>query len=146
MKRGTRDARFSVFRTFYAANKAGHMSDESVQENVKFAGFNIYESELDKFTEEFPDIDASDFKEWLLKFDLLKAAKAKSAGGGKGRLSLNTIDKAKSVGVSDENVDRYIALMEQMFALRTELQSIVPVGTVTITIPIREKKEKEKDA
>jgi len=146
MKRGSRDSRFAVMKTFYSTFKAGHMPEEIVKQNLEFAGFSIYESELEKVPAEFPDIDVNDFRAFLEKFGVLKLKKAPSEGKGGGKLSLNTLEKAKAVGVLDENIEKYLEIVNKMFDLRKELQPIVPHGTVTITIPNREKKEEEGTA
>lgn len=143
-KKGSRDTRFSFLKTFFSMSEAGLQTDEAIKQNIEFAGFSIYEKELEKFAAEFPDIDVAKFTEFLKKYDVLKTG-SKKVSDGSGKTSLNTVEKAKTLGVADENVEKYIALVNQLYAIKKELQPLITLGTISLAIPIREQKEK-KDA
>ena len=140
-KRGSRSARFATLRGFYSSYKAGYLDDEAAKNNISVTGFVIYDSELEKFAQEFPDIDMADFTEWLKTHGGHKEA-GKKITGTQRQYQLNTKEKAEQVGVTPENVDEFIKLVNLGYQWKEKLQAIIPLGTVTISIPIRQPKEK----
>jgi len=143
-KRGSRPTRFAALRAFYNSYKAGLMDDAQVNANVQQTGFVVYESELEKFASEFPDVDIVDFTAFVKAHGAHKVAGKKVTGTGK-QFSLNTAEKAAQIGVLPDNVVRYIEVVNMGYKWRDELQKLIPLGTVTISIPIRQPK-KEKAA
>jgi len=139
-KRGARPARFATLRAFYANFKADLMTSESAKANIESTGYVIYESELEKFASEYPDIDIADFTEFIKAHGAHKVAGKKVTGTGGKQYQLNTKEKAEQIGVLPEHLDEYIKLMNIGYQWKEKLQSIIPLGTVTISIPIRQPK------
>lgn len=138
-KRGSRPARFATLRGFYSTYKAGLLTSEAAKANVEATGFVIYESELEKFAAEYPDINMDDFTEFIKTHGAHKIA-GKKVTGTQRQYQLNTKEKALQIGVAPENLDEYIKLMNLGYQWKDKLQSIVPLGTVTLSIPIRQPK------
>lgn len=141
-KRGSRAARFATLRSFYNSFVAGLMTDESATANIENTGFVIYDSELEKFATEYPDVDMEKFTEFLKTHKAHKVAGKKVTGTGQ-QHRLNTREKALEVGVAEENIDEYIKLVNLGYQWKEKLQGLMTKGTVTITIPIRQPKEAE---
>ena len=138
-KRGSRAARFATLRSFYNSFVAGLLTAEAAKANIESTGFVVYDSEFDKFAEEYPDIDITKFAEFLKANGGHKVAGKKVTGTGK-QHRLNTPEKAAEVGVALENVEEYIKLVNLGYQLKEKLQAIITKGTVTLTIPIRQPK------
>lgn len=141
-KRGGRAARFATLRSFFNSSLAGLMTQEAVKANVESTGFVVYDSELLKFTEEYPDVDMEKFLEWLKANGGHKVAGKKITGTPR-QYRLNTKEKALEVGVREEDVEEYIKLVNLGYQLKDKLQKLMSKGTVTLTIPIRQPKEAE---
>ena len=97
-KRGARPARFATLRAFYANFKADLMTSESAKANIESTGYVIYESELEKFASEYPDIDIADFTEFIKAHGAHKVAGKKVTGTGGKQYQLNTKEKAEQIG------------------------------------------------
>lgn len=138
-KRGSRPARFATLRGFYSTFKAGLMTSEIAKANVEATGFVIYESELEKFATEYPDIDIADFTEFAKTHGAHKVAGRKITGSAR-QYQLNTAEKAVQVGVAPENQEEFIKLVNLGYQWKERLQKLIPHGTVTISIPIRQPK------
>lgn len=138
-KRGARPARFATLRAFYCNFKAELMTSESAKANIESTGYVIYESELEKFASEYPDIDIADFTEFVKAHGAHKVA-GKKVTGTQRQYQLNTKEKAEQIGVLPEHLDEYVKLMNIGYQWKEKLQSIVPLGTVTVSIPIRQPK------
>lgn len=138
-KRGSRPARFATIRGFFNTNAAGLLTSEAAKANVEATGFVIYDSELEKFAAEYPDVDMVKFTEFIKAHGAHKVA-GKKVTGTQRQYQLNTPEKAAQIGVIPENVAEYVKLMNLGYQWKEKLQSIVPLGTVTISIPIRQPK------
>lgn len=138
-KRGARPARFATLRAFYCNFKAELMTSESAKTNIESTGYVIYESELEKFASEYPDIDIADFTEFVKAHGAHKVA-GKKVTGTQRQYQLNTKEKADQLGVLPENLDKYIKLVNMGYQWKAELQKIIPNGTISLAIPIRQPK------
>src|SRR5690606_11475214 len=132
------DARFDVIRKFHAQVEAGLMDVETAKSNLDMLGYKIFESEVDKFIEKNPDVSKEKFVEFLNATNALKQSGKKSTGSGRTRL--NTPEAAAERGVAPENVDKYIALIEQVYATCKELNEIITKGATSFACPVPKEK------
>jgi len=139
----TRESRFATLRGFYVTVKGELMSLDAAKANVEAIGYVIYPKELKKFQEKFPEIDIEDFEAFLKEIDAWKEPGKKKGSGGARQTSLDTDEKAASVGVTPENFEKYKNLISQMQELKHQVQAIVPDGTVAISIPKKSSKKNE---
>lgn len=118
-KKGTREVRFDQLNQLYSMYKAEINDAEATQKNVSFSGYVVYESEIPKFVEKHPDVDAQDFEKFLKDFGAFKKSYKKGEGTGKRTTSLNTAEKMESVGVSKEDV---LGAIQRVDKIKVELK------------------------
>lgn len=142
MARGKRDTRFATLRTLFSSHRADLMDLEVCKKNVEMCGYVVYETEIEKFAVENPDIDIEQFVQWLKDVNALKIPGKKSSTGGSGNRnrSINTVEKAEQVGVAPENVEKYLDLVNQIFALKDELAPLCTNGVISFAIPLKKEK------
>lgn len=128
MKRVKRDTRFSILRGFFNSYAKGYMDDNAIESNIKEQDLFLYEKEIEKFAQAYPDVNMEEFEGWLKKFNAIKVAGQRKSGDGAGRQSLNTKEKAEEYGVAPENVETYIGLINQIFAVSGEVDKLVSEG------------------
>lgn len=138
-----RSERLILIKSMYATFSAGFMSEEVMKQNLEMMKTYITRNEIESFLKNNPEIVEDTFMKFIETFGLIKEVKVKVAGNGNVTF-IDTAEKAKEVGVSDENIPAYIAYVQQMQDIKKKLQAIVPEGVVGISIP--KKKHTEKDA
>lgn len=138
-KKASRDVRIDQVKQLYGMYKAQINSLETTKANIAFTGYFIFESELAKFAEKNPEVNMEDFTSFLKEVGAYHKSSRKGDGTGKagGNTSLNTKEKASEVGVTAENLDQYLSLINAMVAIKKDLQKIIPSGSVTVSIPKR---------
>ena len=136
-----RNDRFIIVKQFYGGFSAGLMAKEVVEQNFKLMGMYLTEAEVKAFLEKNIEIPADNFNKFLAEFDLVKVSAVKKETHN--ITYLNTPEKAKELGVKEEDLPTYLALIEQMQEMKKQLQKIVPNGIVGIAIPLKKVKATE---
>lgn len=145
--RDKREVRFSTLYTFYSMYKSGVL-DPDPEQNLKMAKANVqyskhilYQSELPKFAEKYPQVDLADFESFLNQVDGLKVGGKKKSSGEGHQTRLNTSEAAAERGVVEENVARYTELVEAVYAACRELNLMIPNARCSFAIPMKKVKE-----
>lgn len=134
MARPKRDSRFDILYKFYQGYKAEIQSIEQLQDNIKILEYFLFESELGKFSEKYPEVDMTEFQTFLVDAGAFKTIGSKTSGNGK-TTRLHTIEKAQSVGVAETDVPRYQELINNVFLITKELNKLCTTGRVSFAIP-----------
>ena|SRR5690606_29772441 len=124
-KRGKREVRHTVLKGFFGSYNKGYMDDEAIKSNLESSNVTIYESEVEQFAKDNPEVNIQEFVEWTKKFGVYKIAGKKSTTGV-GRLTLKSPDKAKELGVADADVEKFTSIMSQIFDLTEAANELVP--------------------
>ena len=148
-KRDKREVRFSTLKTFYglyAAERLGSTPEENLakaKDNVAFSNAVLFESEIEKFAEKYPEVDIAGFVQFCTDTDALKKSGAKGTSGGGHQTRLNSPEAAVERGVQPQFVNDYIALVEQLYVTAKALNELMPsdVARVSLAIPVKHKKE-----
>lgn len=153
MKKQSRDSRAIILVQFFTQLQAGLMTEEQVIANRNYApSVFLYDSEVEKLKEKLEGINLDadkydEFVEFLNKFEFVQSPKYKrKSGTGGGGASLPTAEKAKELGVKDEDVPLYVNAMQAMYQLKKEVESVLGGLRIAISIPTRVKKEKSSDS
>lgn len=155
-KRDKRNSRFSSLKNFYDMYKSGLLNDEQVKQHIAFAKENngtcIFASEFEKFAEAYKeDIDAgrlvmAEFEVFMTTTGALKKSnegKAKSGESSAPRTRLNTVESAIERGVAPENVDIYIAGVNEIYAASAKINAVLTKARVSFAIPVLKEKPEE---
>ena len=145
-KRDKRETRFSMLKSYYEMHKSGILgnSDEEslakAKANVEFArdnnGVMMFESELEKFAEKYPQIDIVDFTQFVTATGGLKTTASKGATGEReSHTRLNTPEAAIERGVAEDKVAEYISEVEQIYVLAKSINSKMDNARVSFAIP-----------
>lgn len=129
-----RSIMFDALNKFYQALKNGDQSVEDIAKNVSLLEYTVYESQMGKFAEEYPEVNADEFREFLKSVGAYKEA-GKSSGGGRRSSTLNTPEKAAQVGVAPENVEEFVKLTTAIKEAGGRLNEICTTGRVSFSIP-----------
>ena len=131
-------------------------TDEEIKDrakaNAQYAkdsnGIVIFESELPKFFEKYPEIDAADLTDYVTFTELLKVSdkKEKVEGESESRTRLNTAEAAIERGVSEDKVAEYISEVEQIYVLCKSLNAKMTVARASFAMPRKPIKETEPEA
>lgn len=141
-KAGKRSTRFEIARSFFSSSSAGLMTDQQIEDNFSALGMVIYEKELPKFAEQYPAIDGSAFREWLVKFNVLSAPNEKKQPSG-GGTRMDTQEYAEAHVVSPDNVATYFEGLEMVNAGIAIMKTVLkPEYVVSFALPVRIKKVK----
>jgi len=143
MAKGSREVRFITLKDWFGMKQAGMLDIEQVKQFVEKTGHRIYESELDKFSLSFPEINKDEFHQFLLDAQALKRAGRKApVGSGRERtIKINSLNKAVQVGVSAENYDEYVLLLQTIYTAKARLSEICVNGIVSFAIPVKKDKK-----
>lgn len=141
MNRPKRDSRFDIIYKFYQGFRAEIQTLENVKDNLEMLEYFIFESEMEKFSAKYPEVDMINFKSFLEEVDGFKVAGKKSSGENGRTTRLNTAEKAESVGVAQADFPRYRELIETVFAATKELNKLCTTGRVSFAIPKLKPKE-----
>jgi hypothetical protein len=144
-RRDKLEVRLGTIKAFYEMYKNGILGtgDEAKQRaisNATFAkennGLVIYESEIPKVQEKYPDINIEEFVEYATFTELLKSSSSKKSIGGVAHTTrLNTAEAATERGVVPEYVNAYIAEVEQIYVIAKSLNSKMTGARVSFAIP-----------
>ena len=140
-KRPTRTQRFNDLKDFYGMLKAGHLTSEQVKDSLNYKGTMIFESEVDKFNTDFPDIDATDFLEFIKNAEVLRKPGRKNPVGT-ATTRLTSDEKAEQLGISAENKDEYVALITEINAKRKRLAELITTPLYSSSFSITKSKAK----
>jgi len=144
MAKESREVRFVTLKDWYIFYSQGMFDIKQVKEFVEKTGHRLYESELEKFSQSFPDINIDNFKQFLIDVQALKKAGRKApVGSGTGRehtIKMNTPEKAAQVGVAPEDFDEYLLYITTIYEAKALLQKICKKGVVSFAIPVKKDK------
>lgn len=142
MAKGKKATRFDVISKYYMAVSTGIQPLEQAKQNIAMLEYKIFESEIEKFGAEFPDINLDDFRAFLKSVDAYKVG-GKKAGTGTGerKTYIDSVEKATEVGVAPENMEAYLALVHQVQPLVKQLNALCTKGRVSFAIPVLKEKE-----
>jgi len=143
MRRPKRDSRFDILYKFYQGYKAEIQSLEQIKDNVEILEYFIFESELPKFTEKYPEVDIIEFQVFLTDAGAFKVAGKKASDGNGKATRLNTVEKAQAVGVAEADLPRYQELVNAVFVITKELNKLCTKGRVSFAIPKLKPKKPE---
>lgn len=138
-----RELRFFTLHNFYGLYKSGALSQDDeenlrlTKQNVQHSNCIVYQSELPKFAEKYPAADMEDFTKFLVDTGALKGKGKKPAGERASTTRLNSPEAAIERGVSEENVGRYIELVEVIYATCRELNQMIPNARCSFAIPMK---------
>lgn len=129
--RQKRDVRITTLHTFYNVWKQKALAEddeenlEIAKKNVEFSNCFLYESEVEKFAEQYPQVDMEEFTAFLQATSAIKEKKS-SSGSGQGRgTHLNTEEAAIERGVLPESVGQYITLVSEIYEKCKEINDLL---------------------
>lgn len=144
MSKSPRNVRFEAIHNLYNMNVAALIDEATAKKQLEFAGHFIYQSELQKFVEKYPDIDASAFAVFADNCGIITAKKRSGGGGGgKGARSLATAERAEQNGVAQEEVAKYVALVNSVYDHIDELNKLITTVHVSFSFPKNKVKEEK---
>jgi hypothetical protein len=136
-----------IMVNFYTQLKNNILTDEQVKVQIDYLDRNIYQKQLDKVKDNFPEIQNwEEFEGFLKHFGVLK--EGGSTGGGGGQKSLASIETAKEKGVPEEVIPDYIAAVNKLYDAKEGVEKflVAPYPNVAISIPKRVSKKAKDDA
>lgn len=122
-KRASRKVRFNFFKDFYGLYTGNYMTLEQAKQNVYATGHVLFESELDKFHNEFPDIEADSFDEFIKEVNGLKSVKRDTSGNRGTRLASK--EKATALGVPEDKFEDYVNELETIAQAKANLREMI---------------------
>ena len=134
-KREKRTSRFSQLKTYYDMYEQGMLTEETAKTHIQFAKENngtvIFESEFEKFAEEYKDdvasgkLDIEKFKNFCTATGALKkSGRKESTVDGSKKDALATTENAVRKGCTDPT--KYVALVTAIKNNISELRNIMP--------------------
>jgi len=137
--------------------KAGLLTDEQAKQHIQFAKENngtvIFASEFEKFAETYKEEIESgklvmpEFEAFVTATGGLKKAnegkKKESGEPSAPRTRLNTVESALERGVAPENVDAYIAGVNEIYATSAKINALLTKARVSFAIPVFKDKPEE---
>lgn len=108
----TKKTRFAILGPIYSSHTKGLMKDSDVRSVIVRTEVVIYESEVDRFIEEYPKIDKYRFLEWSKRFRCLKSEDTKKGRKGNKQIRdyiIPVITLMKKHGRSHETAYKEIA-------------------------------------
>ena len=146
MGKPVRKTRFDAIHTLFNMNKAGMIELDIAKKQMDYAGHFLYESEIEKFLGNFPDVESDEFKAFVNECDVI-SAKKRSGGGGRGsslgKRGLATPEKAVLNGVAEEDVEAYCKLVNSVYDHIVEINKLVTTVHVSFSFP-KDKVKEEK--
>lgn len=144
-KRDKLEVRLGTIKSFYEMYTGGLLGstpEENLERavvNAEFVrknnGIFLFESELLKFYEKNPDVNPEDFQQYLDKTGFMKSSKKERTGTSGSSTRLNTVEGAEERSVSSENVEEYIRLVNQIYDISKQLNSLMTGARVSFAIP-----------
>ena len=105
-KKPQRNARFEIAKQLFSMWKGGYVKIEDVKKQFLDSNLVIFRSELEKFMEVNPNIDAVQFESFLKDSGAYKVAGKKGTGESK-TTSLSSDEKIAILGILPEDVQAY---------------------------------------
>jgi hypothetical protein len=140
-RRGSRDTRFGYLVNIYNQAKADIIDMETASKQVAYAEYVLYESEVEKLGDAFPELNVAEFVEFTKATGAFKIPGRKGTGNGTKKTRLDTAEKAEEIGVLPADVEGYIEAIHALYAAKENVHKFLPDGkTVAISIPKRETK------
>jgi len=130
-----RRERFAEVKRLIEMRKAGIITDEITKSQLEFTGTFLYQSEVEKFMNQFPSITVDDFNEFQENFNIIKQSVVKG-GSGKGGSRLDSLKAAERLGVPEDKRDLYVSEVAKIKeAIKTVASLISDNYRITFAIP-----------